>query len=225
MGYLIEKSKLRNLVTGDGLAEIFIKNSTSLYYEYQKSSDDVMSMSVKKMFPGAFYHITSENESNWMRNSPIFLVDFKKVLTNTILLAVNLNLIPLEVRVLFFDKFISERDFEKNNYLRVSYTKVYEELRSIGFEYALMEFDASKILMCHKISMNKLPTFLLSAHPTNKYDPMKLFSIWKVKLEKSAARDAEMQKANLEDFYDVKKTLDGKYEALKGHIQRIRRNL
>lgn len=225
MGYFMEKAKLSALVNGNGLAENFKKNSIRLVEQYSKSSNDIKNIPVKNIFPGGFYHIQMQNESNWMRNAPVFIVDFRKIKGGLILLGVNLNFIPLEVRVLFFDKFITEKDFEKDGFLKVSFQGVYNELRSIGFEYALMEFDTSKIGIVHKISMNELSSFLISAHPTNKYDPRKLFSIWQTKIEKSNERDAAMQKSNLEDFYDVNKEIDQKYEAIKNHIMRIRKNL
>jgi hypothetical protein len=225
MGYLIEKTSLRLLVNGDGLADNFIKNSTEMVERYSKSDKDVEAISIKNIYPGGFYHLQSEDKSNWMRNAPVFVADYRKIMNKIIILGVNLNFMPLEVRILFFDKFIDEKMYEKNSLLKVSYEGLYNELMSIGFEYSLMEFDASKIKMAHKISMHKLPNFLISAHPTNKYDPKKLFSIWQGKIEKSTQRNEEMRKSNLEDFYNIQKTIDGKYEALKGHIQRIRRNL
>lgn len=225
MGYLIEKTALKLLVNGDGLAENFKKNSIELVGMYSKSSDDVQNVRIANIKSGGFYHLTCVNESNWMRNSPVFIVDYRKVSDKIIFFGVNLNFIPLEVRILFFDKFISEKDYEKNNFIKATFDGVYSELKSIGFEYALMEFDASKIIFAHKISMYMLPKFLISAHPTNKYDPKKLFDIWKTKIETSKQRDQEMQKVILEDLYNVQKDINGKYDALKNHIMRVRRNL
>lgn len=222
MGYLIEKTDLNN---GDGLAENFKKNSIELVGMYSKSSDDVQNVRIANIKSGGFYHLTCVNESNWMRNSPVFIVDYRKVADKIIFFGVNLNFIPLEVRILFFDKFISEKDYEKNNFIKATFDGVYSELRSIGFEYALMEFDASKIIFAHKISMYILPKFLISAHPTNKYDPKKLFSIWQSKIEKQAERDSDMKKVLLDDLYDVRKEINEKYDSLKNHIMRLRRNL
>lgn len=225
MGYLIEKTALKLLVNGNGLADNFKKNSIELVGMYSKSSDDVQNVRISNIKSGGFYHLTCVNESNWMRNSPVFIVDYRKVSGKIIFFGVNLNFIPLEVRILFFDKFISEKDFEKNNFIKATFDGVYSELKSIGFEYALMEFDASKIIFAHKISMYMLPKFLVSAHPTNKYDPKKLFEIWKTKIETSKQRDQEMQKVILEDLYNVQKDINEKYDALRNHIMRVRRNL
>lgn len=225
MGYLLEKTTLNLLVNGDGLADNFVKNSIELVEMYSKSSKDVEVTRIANIKTGAFYHLTCINESNWMRNAPVFIVDYRKVSSKIIFFAINLNFIPLQLRALFFDKFISEKDFEQNNFLRTKYQTVYNELKSIGFEYSLMEFDASKIIFAHKISMGILPKFLISAHPTNKYDPSKLFSIWKAKIEKSQQRDEEMKKVILEDFFDTQKDITDKYDQLRNHILRVRRNL
>lgn len=225
MGYLIEKTKLKLLLNGNGLVENFHNNSLELAGMYQKSSKDVLSVPIKNITPGGFYHLISVNESNWMRYAPVFIVEFKKISNKIIFIAVNLNFIPLEIRVLFFDKFIIEKDFEKDSFIKVNYTGIYNELRSIGFEYSLMEFDASKILYTHKISMDMVPRFLISAHPTNKYDPKKLMEIWNVKISKNKERDEEMKKLSLEDIYNVNTEINNKYDVLKNHIMRVRRNL
>lgn len=225
MGYLTEKTALKLLVNGNGLVENFQKNSIELVNMYSKTSPDVQVVRIQNIKSGGFYHLTCLNESNWMRNAPVFIVDYRKVSGKIIFFGVNLNFIPLEIRVLFFDKFISEKDFEKNNFIKATFDGVYNELKSIGFEYALMEFDASKIVFAHKISMYMLPKFLISAHPTNKYDPRKLYSIWKTKIETSKQRDQEMQQVMLEDFFNVQKDINDKYVALKDHIMRVRRNL
>lgn len=225
MGYLIEKTKLKLLLNGNGLVENFHNNSLELAGMYQKSSKDVLSVPIKNITPGGFYHLISANESNWMRYAPVFIVEFKKISNKIIFIAVNLNFIPLEIRVLFFDKFIIEKDFEKDSFIKVNYTGIYNELRSIGFEYSLMEFDASKILFAHKISMDMVPRFLISAHPTNKYDPKKLMEIWNVKISKNKERDEEMKKLSLEDIYNVNTEINNKYDVLKNHIMRVRRNL
>ena len=82
------------------------------------------------MFPGGFYHLHYKDESNWMRYAPIFLADFKKFSNKIIILAVNFNFIPIEVRGLLFDKYITKEMIEKNDYekmrLCIKYKKIYE---------------------------------------------------------------------------------------------------
>jgi len=225
MGFLLEKTDLNRLVNADGLVEYFKKNSIEMVDYYSKSTKECLNISVRNIKPGGFYHLISQNKSNWMRNAPVFVADYKKVGTGIIILAVNMNLIPLQIRALLFDKFITEKDFDKDSFLKVNFNGMYNELKNIGFEYSLMEFDASKIILAHKISLSILPKFLISQHPTNTYDPKKLSEIWKSKIGKQTERDAEMQKSSLEEFYNIHFEIDSKYENLKKHIERIRKNL
>lgn len=225
MGELLERVKLSNLVNGDGIVDNFKNNSLFFYDRYQKSDNDVLSIPLGKMQLGGFYHLHYLDDSNWMKYSPIFTADFKKFGNMIIIIGINFNFIPIEVRVSIFDKFITETDFEKDNLLKVDYTGVYKELLSYGFEYALIEYNLTQIQLVHKISLDVIPRFLYSAHPKNKYDPKKLYEIWKSKLSDKRERDQEMSKSLISDFYKASDDILDNYKLLKGHIDRIRRGL
>lgn len=221
MGELIDRVGIRMLVDGDGLVDNFKNNSLYFYDKYTNSDKDVMSVSVGDIVVGRFYHFHYQDSSNWMIYSPVLVVGYKKLQNKIIILAINLNFIPLEVRVYFFDNFMREENFTNDKSLNVNYEGAYNELLKIGFEYALVEYDAINIKIVHKISMEFVPRFLISAHPKNKYDPAKLFDIWKVKIPEKEARHKEMLKATLDDFYTVTGEINEKYSLLKNHITRI----
>lgn len=224
MGELSERVKLSLLVNGNGIPDNFKNNSLYFYEKYQKSTPEVLNVKVSDIYPGGFYFLHYLDDSNWMQYSPIFLADYKKFSNKIIIFAVNFNFIPLEVRVLLFDKFVTEDDLNNDKLLKVDYVGMYEELRKLGFEYALMEFDALRVKFVHKIRLDLLPRFLYSQHPINKYDPMKLIQIWDAKIGARDARHKEMMNSILSDFYDVNSEISEKYDVLKGHIQRIRKN-
>jgi hypothetical protein len=224
MGELSERVKLNLLVHGSDVPDNFKNNSLYFYEKYQKSTPEVLNVKVGDIYPGGFYFLHYYDESNWMQYSPIFLADYKKFSNKIIIFAVNFNFIPLEVRVLLFDKYITEEDFEKDNLLKVDYTGMYDELRKLGFEYALMEFDASRIRFVHKIKLELLPRFLYSQHPINKYDPKKLVEIWNAKIGARDERHKVIMISIISEFYDINSEISEKYDNLKGHIQRIRRN-
>jgi hypothetical protein len=142
-----------------------------------------------------------------------------------VLMGINFNFIPLEVRVSIFDKFIIEDDFEKDSLLKVDYKGVYSELLKFGFEYALMEYNLIQVKLVHKISMDMIPRFLYSQHPQNKYDPNKLMQIWNAKIGERDDRHKEMMTSLLSDFYEVDGDIKDKYKMLKDHIQRIQKSL
>jgi hypothetical protein len=222
---LSERVKLSLLVNGNGIVENFKNNSLYFYELYGKSTDDFTNISVADMYPGGFYFLHYVDDSNWMKWSPVFVGDYKKFSDKIVLFCVNFNLIPLEVRVLLFDKFITEKDFENNSFLKVDFQGIYNELRKLGFEYALMEYDASRIKIVHRVNLNLLPRFLYHQHPKNKYDPEKLIEIWETKIKTREKRHQEMTLALINEFFEVNSEISDKYNVLKKHIQRLQNNI
>jgi hypothetical protein len=225
MAELLERVKLNLLVNGNGIVDNFKNNSLYFYEKYQKSDKDVQSINIKDMYPGAFYFLHYYDDSNWLKFSPIFLVDFRKFDNKVILIAVNFNFIPMEIRAQIFDNYITNDDFEKNNYLKVDYEGMYRELLKVGFEYALMEFNAAQIKIVHRIHLELLPRFLYAQHPINKYDPKKLVEIWQAKLDKREQRHKEIISSILSEYYDINKEISEKYDLMRDHIKRIQTSL
>lgn len=225
MAELYERVKVNLLVNGNNIADNFKNNSLYFLENYKKSNEDFKNIPVSKLVVGGFYFLHYEDESNWMKYSPIFLAEYRKMGNKIIAFGVNLNFIPLEVRVLLFDKFISKKDFENDNIIKVNLQGIYDELRKLGFEYALIEYDSKRIRLAHKVSLSLLPKFLYHQHPINKYDPNKLMQIWEVKLAKREQRHKEMTLSLLSDFYDINSEISEKYDVLKGHIKRLQRNV
>lgn len=221
MGELSERVDIRMLVDSNGLVENFKNNSLFFYDKYNKSDKDVPSISINNIQIGGFYHFQYLDDSNWMKWSPVFVTNYKKISNQIILFCVNFNFIPLEIRIFLFDKFIKYEDFEKDNLLKVDYEGMYNELIKYGYEYALVEYNLSQVKIVHKISMNLLPRFLISQHPKNKYDPSKLFEIWSVKINDKNKRNQEIMKSMINDFYDINGEISEKYILLKDHIKRL----
>jgi hypothetical protein len=173
---------------------------------------------------GGFYHLHYKDDSNWMRYSPIFSVDFKKFADMIVIIGINFNFIPVEIRTTIFDNFIKESDFDNNTLLPVTYEGVYKELLKYGFEYALVEYNLKQVQLVHKINMEVVPRFLYSGHPKNKYDPKKLYEIWSAKLKNKHQRDQEMSQALISDFFEASDEIMENYTVLKNHITRIQRS-
>lgn len=223
MGILLNKINDLNTSNGD-IVNNFKDNSLFFYEKYTKSDDMVKSISVSDMQLGGFYFIHYRDDSNWMQYSPIFTVDFKKFSNLNILFGLNFNFIPLEIRVSIFDKYISEKDFEKNNLLSVNYQGVYQELIKYGFEYSIVEYNLNQINYVHKISMEVLPRFLYSQHSKNIYDPKKLYQIWKSKISTKIERDKEINKMLISDFFKMTNDILKNYNQLESHIDRIQKS-
>jgi len=223
-GVLDEKVRLSLLVYGNGIEENFRTNSFFMMDKYSKSDEMVTSKSTTDIQTGGFYFLHYMDDSNWMKYSPVFVVEQRNFNNQIIVMAVNLNFIPLEVRVLIFDKYITEEHFEKDSFLKVDYNGMYAELIKFGFEYALMEYNAIQIKLVHKINMNLLPRFLYSQHPKATYDPKKLMDIWYKKLETKSKRNQELMNSMLNEFYDINNEISDKYSVMKGHIERLRKS-
>ncbi len=225
MGELLDKVNLNLLVNGDDIPDNFRNNSNFFYQKYLSSDDSVKSIDVTDIKPGYFYFLHYLDDSNWMKWAPVFITNYKKFSNKIIFFGVNFNMVPLEFRVLIFDKYMIDANFEKNAPLKVNFEGMYKELMNIGFEYSLMEFNAIQIAAVHRIHMEMVPRFLYSQHPKNKYDPNKLIKIWKKKLETRDLRHKEMVGSVLEEFYNVGKDYQKKFEVLKGHIDRIQKSM
>lgn len=223
MGILLDKINDLNTSNGD-IVNNFKDNSLFFYEKYSKSDDMVKSISVSDMQLGGFYFIHYRDDSNWMKWSPVFTVDFKKFSNLNILFGLNFNFIPLEIRVSIFDKYISEKDFEKDKLLNVNYQGVYKELIKYGFEYSIVEYNLNQINYVHKIGMEMVPRFLYSQHPKNIYDPKKLYQIWKSKISTKIERDKEINKMLISDFFKMTDDILKNYNQLESHIDRIQKS-
>lgn len=225
MGHLAELVKLNLLVYGGNEVESFKENSLFFYQKYQKSDDSVKSIKLQDIKVGGFYFFHYLDDSNWIKYSPVFVVDFKKFDNQIVLFCINLNFIPLKVRVSIFDPYIKEEDFEKKNFfLKVKYDAMYKELKKYAFQYSIMEYNLAQVKFVHKIELDMLPRFLYSQHPMAKYDPKKLMEIWNKKVVEQDKRDKEMMNSSIDEFYDVNKEIDGKYDLLKKHIERLQKS-
>jgi len=191
MGELLERvnNSLKN--NGRGIADNFKSNSLYFYEKYSKSDNEVQSTSVQDIQMGRFYFFHYMDDSNWIKYSPVFTIEFRKFENLIIVMAVNMNLIPIEIRASFFDQFFTKGDFEQDRSLNVDFTGTYNELLRYGFEYAIMEYNMSQLVAVHRINMSAIPRFLYSGHPINKYDPGKLYDIWKVKIGTKYQRDKD----------------------------------
>jgi len=225
MNPLEERVRLSLLVYGNGIEENFRNNSFFFAEKYSKSDNMVTAKSTVDIQPGGFYFFHYLDDSNWMKYSSVFVVEQRNFGNQIIVMAVNLNFIPLQIRPLIFDKYIIEDNFEKDTFLKVDYVGMYKELVKLGFEYALMEYNAIQIKLVHKIHMEILPRFLYSQHPKAIYDPNKLMQIWEKKLETKSQRNQEMMKSMIDEFYDIDKDISEKYKVMKGHIERIQKSL
>jgi hypothetical protein len=231
MGILNEFVNYQVKVDGGDKASNFKLNCLYFFNKYRKSDKFVERIPRMKIRTGGFYFLHYLDDSNWMKWSPIFAVSVKKFNNVIILYAINLNFIPLEIRVKIFDKLFNERDFKdsspgdpwkKDVYSRkFNFELIYRELVKYRIQYSVMEFNVAQIKMCHKIHLSEVPKFLYSQHPKNRYDPKKLIQIWSKKIKDSDKRDKEMSQLAVDEMYNLTNEISDKYVILKDHIKRL----
>lgn len=220
MGKLIDAIQSES---GGNIPDYYKKNTISLYNRYKSPDKEVRSIPVSKMSEGAFYFLLYRDESNWMKYSPIFFVDWKEFDDMIIGYGVNMNFIPLEYRAALFDSIILNLE-DEDQVRGLNFESMYKQLLRIGYEYALVEYDMRRIERCYHISINILPNFLYSSYPKNKYDPQKLYDIWYKKLSGREQRHQEIIQQLATDFFKVTEEIEMKYDSLSDHMKRVQRN-
>jgi hypothetical protein len=221
------KKKMKELIK-EGVPTFFKNNSMKFYNLYNSPDKDIVNpIPIAKMSVGGIYFIYYRDESNWMQLSPILCADIRD---KRIVFGVNMNFLPLEVRLEMFDNMIVKIG-ENNKQSKgltpfhfVNFEDVYKRLLRLGFEYAIVEYEIGRIVRVNEINYDELPTWLYSQHPKNIYDPIKLYSIWEAKLKNRPERHKELISKLVEDFYNVTDELIDNSTALKGHFQRLQRS-
>lgn len=235
MGYI--QKKIDESLKKKGIVELFTDNQK---YLYNGNSDGVSlipglidGISLKDIQFGRFHFfvylelpdLPLSRQSKWMAFSPVFVIDTKEFSNLIILRAINLNFLPLKFRIGFFDKFINENTVNNNTPIRAEYDVVYNELKQIGFEWTIMEFNLKNIMNVYRINMAIVDKFLHTNHPQVIYDENKLVSIWSAKIKNQEKRHKEITQALMSDFFDISGEIDEKYQMLKNHISRLQRGM
>lgn len=223
MGYLYDNyaDELKKIP----LSEYYKNNTIYMYNAYNKPNEFCYPVNISDIVFGDFYFLYYKDDSNWMKYSPIFTIEHKKFKGLDILISINLNFVPIELRVKFFDQFLSENDVINDKNLKVDFKGVYTQLLKIGFEYGIVEYNIKQIVHAYKINKKILNSFLVSSHPKNKYDPNKLMDIWQKKIKDKEKRHQEIIKATLSDFYSTEEAILNKYNVLSSHIKRIQKSI
>jgi len=222
MGILIDAV---NIESSNNIVQYFKDNTTELYNNYMNPDGKLIKVTpVSKMIHGRFYFMNYYDESNWMQYSPIFFVDHKEFDGKIIGYGINMNFIPLEIRTGIFDKYLDDLE-DENQFVNINFESAYKMLLKVGYEYALVEYNMEQVARSYSVSIELLPKFLYSTWPSIKYDPLNLYKIWMKKIETRDERHQEIIAMQASDFYEATDEIKEQYTSLKGHLQRIQRNL
>ena len=222
MGLLFNKYKKE--VKGDD--SVYYKDNTMNFYNLYQSPDNkkVRTVNIGNVVKGRFYFIKYLDKSNWMMYSPVMVCDF---VDGRMIFAINFNFIPLEIRMAIFDQYTKKTEYKGFNetpYPVMTFENAYKLLIRFGYEYAIVEYEVSRVELLYEINPDMTLEFLFSGYPLNKYDPDKLYSIWLKKMETKEQRHQEMIEKIASDFYNVTDELIESAGALKGHFKRLKSN-
>ena len=221
MGILQEKIDSE---AGGDIPQYYKDNTSKMYELYNNPVEGIKGINTSDIVNGTMLFLLYYDESNWMQYSPVLFIDHKSFDNKLIGYAINFNFIPLEIRSAMLDKIINNLE-DKYQLSSITFEYAYKMLLKVGYEYALVEYDMKRVKKVFEIGFELLPNFLYSSYPANKYDPTKLYSIWYKKLETRELRHQEIIQTTMEDFFDITTELSKDFDALKGHIKRLQRNI
>lgn len=221
MGILSDTTKL-NLKAAGGNAAAFKLNSMYIHESCTKNTDGKCTgVPLGKIRIGRFYRLLYDDPSLFIKHSHVFLADAKKFSNKVVLLCANMNFLKLEQRIALFDSTITQKDIQNDSDLPADFAGTYAKLSESGHEWALMEYDASKIIAAYEIHMSIVDRFLWANPLEVKYDPSKLEQIWSKKLETRKKRHEQLEKTTIDQLFEASDEFKEKFSELAKRATRL----
>lgn len=212
--------------------------------DYLNTNENVIS--INDIILGKFYFMLyniNGKTSNMEKFNPILAVDYVDRNGTRMLYGLSINFIPVNVRVNLFNTILNHNldILEKNEDLdvnkqyelkNINFASIYSLIKSIGFEWALREFDMKLVNRLTEIDTKMLPQFITMG--TVKFTGVndnKLGEIWEAKLKNREQRekdmiakllgDYEMMRDELNKNIDITKTRNENLEKTYSIINKI----
>lgn len=212
--------------------------------DYLNTNENVISINdiILGKFYFMLYNITGKT-SNMEKFNPILAVDYVDRNGTRMLYGLSINFIPVNVRVNLFNTILNHNldILEKNEDLdvnkqyelkNINFASIYSLIKSIGFEWALREFDMKLVNRLTEIDTKMLPQFItMSTVKFTGVNDNKLGEIWEAKLKNREQRekdmiakllgDYEMMRDELNKNIDITKTRNENLEKTYSIINKI----
>lgn len=227
MGWLRDSVKGLHEISREDIRKTSAK---AILEKIKKPDRHIMPARAEDIKIGKFYFLfydLSGTTNRMEQFSPVLLVDIKKVKTKTIMYGLCFNFIPSNIRILYFDQLLNKfqntisKNLEASNIDKeealngLSFDIIYKSLMSSGFEYAIREFDVSKITKCYKVATSYLPNFLVfDTQPFTGVDESKLIDIWRVKLKQQEERHKEILAKLQTDYNSMAKMFEQEFQSI-----------
>jgi hypothetical protein len=193
------------------------ENSYNNIIDVLNNNDDIFvnDISVNTIIPGKFYFMLYDingKTSNIEKFNPILAVDWIDRNGTRMLYGLSINFIPVAIRIQLFNNIFNfnisvfnnnenEKVSKQQELVNINFLNIYNLTKSIGFEWAIREFDLRLVNKLTDISFNLLSDFItMSTHKFTGVDDGKLMEIWMSKINKQDERETELIKKLLGDY-------------------------
>lgn len=199
-----------------------VNSDTVMTWLREKDAKRMLPVNLSEIEKGKFYFLLYDldgKSSKMEKYNPIFVIDWTVIDSKKYLFAININFIPVAIRVIIFNTIFNSdlKKFDNPNEIvdkqdpivGMSFGKCYKLLKSIGFEWAIRKFEASKLNKSYLIDMNSIKEFVtMSTATITGVDDGKLFDIWKKKITEQDQREADLIKELIGDYKSMEKELN-----------------
>lgn len=223
----------------DSIKESFKTYGNKLYFNNEKiisnklkngNNSEIISTTIQNFIRGSFYFVyyDLQGKSSAMEKfNPILLLDNFDINNTRTYFVLNLNFLPVTIRVLFFNNILNynldiieynnEQDTLKQKSLDgINFVNIYNMLKRIGFEWAIRKLDIKLINKIYKINTNLLPEFItMSTHTFTKVDDNKLVQIWQKKIKEQTEREQKLINSLINDLESIDNDFKEQYKTLQ----------
>lgn len=229
---------IQNLYKDEGNA--MYKNNADFIQSEIRGGEYITETNFSNFYKGNFYFVYYDldgNSSKMEQFNPVLLLDTFNFKGIPKYYTLNINFLPIAVRVLFFNTVLNNNlnVIEKNTDVKplkqiplsgISFSGFYYMLKRIGFEWAIRELDADKINKIYKVSTDILSKFIaMSTASYTGVDDSKLVSIWQAKIQKQDIREQQMIKKLIESYENMSNDFDKQYKDLNTRMDNLEESI
>lgn len=238
----METDYFRNIIK-----EQYTNEGNSMYYNNEKYitenlgiKDLIIETNISNFYRGSFYFVyydLTSKISKMEKINPILLIDYFDMNNTRTYYVLNINFLPIAIRVLFFNNILNYNlDIIENNnntdilsqkpIPNIKFITIYKMLKKIGFEWAIRKLDINKINKIYKVSTSILDKFItMSTHTFTGVGDNKLIDIWKSKIEKQDEREKTLINNLINDFDNMNNNFKTMYKDLNSKTENLEESL
>lgn len=220
---------------------LYDKNFDTFQNEINSSNSNIVQeVNLDSIESGKFYFMYYDLQgktSKWEKINPLFILDCFDINNTRMVFGVSLNYMPMDQRVVFFNKICNFNldVINKNTTLSVSsqypfkhsnFYNIYKLLQSVGLEYTIRKFDMRLINKINVISTTFISEFIsMSTSKITGVNDNTIIQLWRKKILTQQSRQENMIKELTNDYNEINKTLTKEYLSLDKKTNNIEKSL